>query len=477
MKLSARIFLAYFLLVGFGAYWFISSLVDQLHPAIRQSSEEALVDTANLLAELASEELAHDLITVGNFADAVDHYRQRQLDAQIWSLQKTQPNLSLYVTDLDGIVVYHTDTDELGTDYAKWNDVKRTLAGEYGARTSRLDPDDPLSSTMFVAAPIRYEGELIGVLTVGQPNASVLPVVELARNKIWQRGIIILLISLTLGAVMTVWLTRSIRQLTEYAEAVRAGIRIPPPELREEELAHLADAMESMLRELEGKEYVENYIHTLTHEMKSPLAAIQGASELLQEAAMSEEDRARFLHNIRSETERMRHFIDRLLSLASVEKRTSLQNPESVELVELLRAELDSKKPLCDGKGIHITLGVPANPLSLQGETFLLRQAISNLLDNAIDFTPEGKTIEVTLEKQQDSAAITITNPGQPIPDYALHRIFERFYSLPRPGSGRKSSGLGLSFVKEVAELHRGWVKLSNTADGVEAEFSLPLAN
>lgn len=473
MKLSARIFFAYFLIVGLGVYWFINSLTDQLHPAVRQASEEALVDTANLLAELAVDDLRGGLITIGPFADAVEAYRQRQLNAKIWSHDKTQPDFTLYVTDDQGLVVFHTDANELGKDYSRWIDVRRTLSGEYGARTTRAIPNDELSSSMYVAAPIIYKKQLIGVLTVAQPNASVQPFLEIARSQIWKQGLFILVLALLLGAIMAYWLTHSIRTLVEYVEDVRLGLKAKPPKLREKELAQLADSVESMRQALEGKEYVEHYIHTLTHEMKSPLAAIRGASELLQEHSMPEEEQRRFLNNIHNESDRMKEFIDRLLSLASVEKRNALENAEAVDMLALVKQEVDAKTHWLKEKNIQADIQCHVDKPLVTGERFLLQQAMSNLLDNAIDFSLADKPLKINIKQNEQQLTLSIFNHGEAIPDYAMQRIFERFYSLSRPSTGRKSSGLGLSFVKEVANLHNGRITLDNDNSGVIASFTL----
>jgi two-component system sensor histidine kinase CreC len=121
---------------------------------------------------------------------------------------------------------------------------------------------------------------------------------------------------------------------------------------------------------------------------------------------------------------------------------------------------------------------VPADAV-VTGERFLLRQALTSLLDNAIDFTPAGRGILVDAKPGPVMAtaptiALGVFNEGEPIPDYALPRVTERFYSLARPGSGRKSTGLGLNFVQEVAGLHGGLFRIANEAGGVRAELVLP---
>ncbi len=477
MKLSVRIFLAYFILVAVGAYWLLNSVVNELQPSMSQSAEDTLVDTANLLAEVVSRDLKNGTLTTVAFSNAFQRYQARKLNAEIYFLQKTKPDFQVYITDKIGKVVFHTNPNEIGKDYSNWRDVAFTLRGDYGARTSRADADDPLSTVMYVAAPIKWGQDIHGVLTVGKPNISIQPVIELNQNKIWLRGIILLSLGLVLGLITAFILTGSIRKLILYVEAVRRGERVKPPKLREKGLDQLASAVEAMREELEGKSYVENYIHTLTHEMKSPLATIHGASELLQEEDMDPAQQKRFLANIRNETNRLKQFIDRLLKLASVEKKQALEKIESINLHHLIKEQIESKTSLLQTKQLKINFNESEESFLMQGELFLVQQAISNLLDNAIDFAMSESTIEIELTKNAKNLFLSIQNQGDSIPVYAKDRLFERFYSLPRPLSGQKSTGLGLSFVKEVALLHSGTIELHNFENGVIAKLQLSIHN
>ncbi|ERI52429.1 hypothetical protein N878_19155 [Pseudomonas sp. EGD-AK9] len=227
-----------------------------------------------------------------------------------------------------------------------------------------------------------------------------------------------------------------------------------------------------MRTELEGKAYVERYVHTLTHELKSPLAAIRGAAELL-DGEMLAVQRQRFVANIQQESARLQQLIERLLHLAQVEQRQGLEERVAVPLAALVDELLQAQQARILAADLRVEQAVPAN-LSLRGERFLLRQALANLLDNALDFTPPGGTIRISAERQGQRVTLRLFNQGQAIPDYALARLTERFYSLPRPGSGRKSTGLGLNFVQEVAELHGGELRIGNVEGGVEVCLTLP---
>jgi len=477
MTLFARLFLGYVLVLGASAAVLVLIAVDEIKPAMRQSAEEALVDTANLLAELAAPDLRRGEPAAGALARALAGYGERRLDADIWGFAKRRPGYRVYVTDAEGAVVYDSSGEALGEDYSQWRDVYLTLRGRYGARTSPVGPGEDAETVMYVAAPIRHAGEIIGALTVGKPNRAVQPFLDRSRRKLMLGGAGVLG-----GALVAAWLvalghSRSVNALAGYAGAVSAGEAASLPHTGVPELDRLGAAVDSMRASLEGKAYVEQYAEVLTHELKSPLAAILAAEELLREP-MPPADRERFLDNIRGEAGRMQQVIERLLDLAVVEHRRGLQAPGPVDLQALVQECIAAREPVCERRGLRMAMAVPPGA-AVRGERFLLQQAVGNLLDNAMDFTPPGGEIQVRAEPGVDGRlALSVLDTGAGVPDYALARASERFFSLPRPGSGKKSSGLGLSFVARVARLHGGSCSLDNRpGGGAVATLTLPPAD
>ena len=472
MRLGIRIFLVYFLFVGLTAWFVLNTVREQVRPAVRQSTEETLVDTANLLAEILRDQVKAGTLAQSDLPDLLKAYGQRRPNADIWGLAKTEVNHRIYVTDARGIVLLDSAGDAVGQDYSRWNDVYLTLRGQYGARSTRSDQNDPDSSVMHVAAPIRDRQQVIGVVTVAKPNRSLQPYVDRSERRLINLGIGLIVLGLLVGAALSWWLARSLRRLTRYAQAVSAGERVALPHYRGGELAVLAAAVERMRSRLEGKDYVERYVHTLTHELKSPLAAIRGASELLQ-GPMSDEQRQRFAGNIENESARMQQLIERLLGLAQVEQRQGLEEQQQVALAAMIDELLLARSVRIESAALQVRQRVPALA-RLHCEPFLMRQAIGNLLENALDFTPPGGLLVFELEHEAQRVALSLYNQGEAIPDYALGRLSERFYSLPRPGSGRKSTGLGLNFVEEVVQLHGGSLEIANVEDGVRVRLWLP---
>lgn len=486
MRLSVRIFIGYFILVAAALWWYVQSTVDGLKPAYLQPSEEVMVDTANLLAELAAPllmaRLPDDLQNT-ELANSIDRYQSRQLDAQIWAYHKTRSDLIVYITDARGKVLYHTQADQIGADYSQWLDVSLTLKGEYGARTSEAIPGQVATREAYVAAPIIAGGEIIGVLSVGKPHASLQPLLDVTQRKVVIQGVLLMLAALVMGVLLSWWLTHSIRRLTQYARRVRDGERVEPPKLKEKELSYLADAMAEMRVELRAANYVERYIHSITHEMKSPIAAIRGAAELLSEPQMPVPQREHFVGNINTEIKQLQNLIDKLLDLAKLEKQERLHAPASVNLGGLLQQLQYRQANSPAGQRCRWQLQIPEDASEVMGDLFLLEIALNNVLDNAVQFCPAQGLIEVKLTAGDDAYTIQIANQGEPIPDYAMSRVFDRFYSLPRPGGQRKSTGLGLAIVREIITLHEGTVSVCNrhlnkdsgdAAGGVVVEMTLP---
>ncbi|WP_435607192.1 two-component system sensor histidine kinase CreC [Pseudomonas knackmussii] len=470
MPLGLRIFLVYFLFVGLTGYFVLSTVMDEIRPGVRQSTEETLVDTANLLAEILREDLKNGSLAQSHLPELLKAYGARSPQADIWGVRKNAVNHRIYVTDARGIVLLDSAGSAVGQDYSRWNDVYLTLQGKYGARSSRESADDPDSSVMYVGAPIRDGEKIIGVVSVSKPNRTLQPYIERSQRRLAWLGGGLIVLGLLVGGLLSWWLSGALRRLTRYAQAVSEGQRAELPHYRGGEMAQLADAVERMRVQLEGKAYVERYVHTLTHELKSPLAAIRGAAELL-EGEMPTEQRLRFAGNITSESRRLQQLVERLLNLAQVEQRQGLEANEPVVLRELVAELLQGN--LARLESLQVDNAVPPEAV-VDGEAFLLRQALGNLLENAMDFTPAGGTLRFGAERAGKSWRLTLFNQGQAIPDFALPRLTERFYSLPRPGSGRKSTGLGLNFVAEVAALHGGSLQVGNVEGGVEASLRLP---
>ncbi len=467
MNLATRFLIALFSVMFGCAFLFYDMVVDQIELGISQSTEETMVDTANLLAELAESEFKDGSIANGNLHEAATEYSARTLNAAIFDIVKTETSFRIYVTDDEGKVVYDSYGKDTGSDFSRWNDIYLTLRGEYGARATRQDPDDDLTTILHVAAPIKVGDNIIGVVSVAKSKLSLRPYVERVRTTMLRNGVLVFLLSVVICLLLAFWLTGSIRKLVTYADSIADKTTPTPPAFSEPEFRQLAEAIRAMRHRLDGKEYVEEYVHSLTHEIKSPVAAAKGALELL-DSSMPAEDRERFLANIKHEVERLEAIANRLLELAELEHMDHLDNPQELDLATILDEQVTLRSLQFENKGVEVYQSSQAAVVS--GDAFLLKQAISNLLDNALNHAPKGSRVEICLST--DPTTISIRDYGPGIPDYARERVFDRFYSLPNPSTGKKSSGLGLSFVKQIADLHGASILVLNRQLGTEIQMS-----
>lgn len=492
MKLGIRILLGYFLIVAIAGYFIMNIFVQEIRPGMRRVSENMLKDTANFFAKFIELDIKDGVISTSliekfyeevavNTPDnneAIDHDAAQRINniiAQSANEDISQPiestkdklnsplfSYQLYVTDDKGIVLYDSLHNAVGKDYSQLNDVALTLRGEYSSRMTNNDWADDDSYTLYVAAPIKYHDNIIGVVTVSKSSQSLLPLIRSGELKMKIAGFFLLGIALIIGVFFVWWITHSISRLVQYATDVADGKPASLPKMENSELKMLGEALHKMRIKLEGKNYIESYVHTLTHELKSPLAAIRGAAEILQEMPPPEAAK-RFSFNIEQQSKRLQLLVERMLLQANVESRLRLEL-QPVDLRSLVLDVVASKEAQAATLQIELDSQV-SSPMIVLGDYLLLSQALTNLIENAFDFTPRDGLVRVFTERSGNMYQIIVIDSGSGIPNYALDKIFDRFYSLPRPSGKGKSTGLGLSFVREVASLHKGSIILKNAPE------------
>src|SRR5262245_14773080 len=474
MRLGVILFLAHILILAICFSYPLEQAVTRLRVAYLESAEEPLVDTANILAASVGQALERGNFSVDDIYRVFEDARGRNVAAQIYQMRKNTVDLSVYITDAKGIVLFDSDNREtIGQDFSMWRDVKLTLEGKYGARVRRDPENTAAPAALFVAAPVRVHGDIAGVLTVMKPTTNIAAFVAAAQPRIFRIGAISLAGAIILGMVVSMWINGQVGRLTRYANDVRAGRRVAFPKLAPTELKTMGIAFEKMREALAGRAYVEQYVGALTHEIKSPISAIRGAAEIMEDPAIPPEQRTRFLLNIQNETRRIQELVDRMLKLTELEARRALGSRVPVALAPLVRTILEGAEPALARKRLHVDVNV-ADGITIPGDPDLLHLALSNLVENAIDFSPANGRIAVTCTADDTRVELRIDDEGPGIPEFARHRLFEKFFSLERPDTGKKSTGLGLNFAKEVAVLHGGTVHVDNLPErGLRARLVL----
>jgi two-component system sensor histidine kinase CreC len=472
-----RVFLGVVLAYLLGVGYLLYTLLAEIDPRYRESAEESLVETSQLLATLIETQHVHDgAIDVEPLGPLFRSLYARRFEARIFSLLKTRVELRATVTDAQGRVLFDSSGREVGADHSGWRDVSRALQGRYGARTSADVPDNPNSSVMYVAAPVRWQGRIVGAVSLGKPAQSFGQFVEAARQRTLLVGLTSVVGVLLLMIILSAWLVRPFGLVGDWVRHVRRQRTLSLPRLSRSTLGFLRAAYDEMRDALAGRSYVADYVQTLTHELKSPLSAIRGASELLQEP-MPEADRQRFAGNITREAQRIQELVDRMMELAAIESRRALDQVRPVALPALLEEVAASARTSGAARGVEVRVEAApeASAAIVDGDPFLLRRAVANLVDNAVDFSPDGAVVVLSLATRRRTVEVRVRDQGPGIPDYASGKVFEKFYSLERPRHGRRSTGLGLAFVRQIAQLHGGRATLANEVDGPGAVAVLTL--
>lgn len=472
MSLRFKVFIGYCIFVLLCGY-FIGHIVSQeIKPAVRQTTEETLVDTAYLLAEVLREPVQNGTLAQSNWPQYLKAYGARALNANIWGIHKLTPSHRVYVTDRRGVVLLDSHAQVVGQDYSRWRDVTLTLRGKYGARSTEEWVNGELVSVMYVAAPIKNGEDIIGVVSVSKPSTSVAPYIARSQTRLGIIAGIIIVLGIGGGGVFSWILGRELQRLREHAEALSQGhtTALAPNKLGSRELRYLGEALDAMRRELDGKNYIEHYVQSLTHELKTPLASLAASSELLQAEGLTHAQQHQLAALIAHQTHRLQTTIDAILQLATLEVQEQVrgENIACEQLIEELKRSFDAR---CAQK--NCTLSAQTDVEHIWGERELILMALNNLVDNALAFANSGSTIFLSFMQQPNHyCLICVANEGPSIPDYALARISERFYSLPRPDGTGKSTGLGLNFVSAIARRHGAQLTLRNSPQGVVAELT-----
>jgi signal transduction histidine kinase len=372
--------------------------------------------------------------------------------------------------DANGVVI--AGREEVGLSLAALEEVRAARAGWFRAvlrKRERETAPPPLYSIsrgtsirVFVAYPVFVDGYVRGVVYVSRTPDNIFRVLYAERERVLAAALLVLAGAAVIGAVFVRTITRPMRDLSRRAEAITGGEREaigPLAHHGTRELASLTQSFMSMAKRLSDRsDYLSTFAAHVTHEFKTPLSAILGAAELMQEndAAMSAEERARFLAHIRIDAERMSVLLDRLRELARAD------NPElggSVKLSEIVFA-LRTRFA-----GVEIVSGADlALPMSHENALIVF----ANLADNA---RCHGAS-EIVIAARTDAQRIMVrfSDNGSGVSPGNRARIFDPFFTTRREQGG---AGMGLGIVRALLRAHGGDVALVESAEGAAFEVSL----
>jgi hypothetical protein len=286
----------------------------------------------------------------------------------------------------------------------------------------------------------------------------------------------IVLLSIIFIAIAAGYIVRPIRTFTKATQKIASGeYDIELDENRKDEIGTLATNFQKMTKSIKELDQMrQEFVSNVSHEFQSPLSSIQGFSKTLQSENMSEEERKRYLKIIEGESKRMSSLCKQLLTLASLDKEEKVLQIKEFHLQKQIKDVIFMLEWKWREKDIAVEFDVP--DITIKGDENLLHQVWSNIFTNSIKFSNDGDTIEFVVEELESSVMISISDNGIGMEKEEMDRIFDRFYKVDTARARNvEGSGLGLSIVQKIVELHKGNVSVYSTkGEGTTVRVELP---
>ncbi len=347
-------------------------------------------------------------------------------------------------------------------------------------RQSRMALTLTLSGCVFVVT-------LVTLLIIGTALLIVDRTGQLGKwmehSSILSFFLIIAAISLVGGTLMALLLgtfpLRSVSEMTQGLHRLASGdydVRIEPKGIIAT-IAPLRDMVESFnatASELAGTEMLRSdFINNFSHEFKTPIVSIAGFASLLRQGDLTRAEQLEYLDIIESESKRLADMATNVLNMTKVENQAILTDVSTFNLSEQLRTCVLLLERKWEKKNLEMNLDLEEYTVS--GNQELLRQVWVNLLDNAIKFSPECQTVEVSALETENDVTVSISNTGSYIPPEQQEAIFRKFYQADRSHNS-EGNGIGLAVVKRVVELHSGTVRVESEPTYTKFLVTLPKA-
>jgi two-component system phosphate regulon sensor histidine kinase PhoR len=388
-------------------------------------------------------------------------------------------SIRLTIIAPDGKVL--SDSEENPTFMENHSDRPEVKEAFIGKISNSIRYSSTLKKNMlYVALPLKNNGIFMGVIRTSVP----LTLLEHNLNNLYEKIIFGGIITSLFAVFMSYWFTRKLKKplliledsALKFAEGDFSS-KVPISPIKE--IGGLAEAMNIMADKLKHLENIrKDFVANVSHELKTPVTSIKGFIETLQDGAIDNPEEAKhFLDIISRHTNRLNAIIEDLLSLSRLENTSLAEN--RLEKQKLLPV-LESAIQLCETNAANkfIKIHLECSPeIKANIDSLLFEQAIVNLIDNAIKYSPENKEIKLITAITDNEIKIMIEDQGFGIPEEHLPRIFERFYRVDKARSRKAGgTGLGLSIVKHIINAHKGTITVSSEINkGSVFTITLPI--
>lgn len=290
--------------------------------------------------------------------------------------------------------------------------------------------------------------------------------------------LVMLIVSFALLGIISGKIMRPIKKINTVAEQYSKGNFDAKMEITsQDEIGQLASTLEYMASELAKlDEYRKDFISNISHDFRSPLTSIKGYIEAIQDGTIPPEKQEKYLNIVVQETNRLSKLTSSLLELNNADSYGLWLVFKDFDIVNLVKNAMRTFEGKCEAKNISLVLNNHCQHSKVYADKTKIEQVIYNLIDNAIKFTPEGKSIYVTLTERNDKIFVSVKDEGCGIPKESLNKVWVRFYKADvSRGKDKQGTGLGLSITKEIIKAHNENINVVST-EGVGSEFSFSLS-
>ncbi len=414
-----------------------------------------------------------------------------QIGPVIHYMMVMNPKIEIYLLDGEGeILAYFTEPGiEVELERVDIRPLRAFLENENNIPIYGDDPRNPNLQKPFSAASIDIGREQTGFIYIVL-RSSLYDRAESMLEEYYLFSTLnkSLLLSLPfvafIGFFLFAFLTKRLQSVSRAVRDFEEGHyerRIQPGS--EDEIGSLArsfnqmaETIQNQLKELKKTDELRReLVANVSHDLKSPLATIQGYIEtlLMKRDTLSEEEQRRFLETAFQSTQFLDRLIGELMELSKLEARQVEPKIEVFSLTDLTQDVVMMFKPIAEKKKISLTADIPEEHGFVRGDISLIERVMSNLSDNAIKHTPENGSVILAVSFRNGKLRFSVTDSGEGLPPEDRTRVFERFHNSSRGSSGGDGAGLGLAISKKIIDLHGGTIGVDNCKGGCTFFFEL----
>lgn len=381
-------------------------------------------------------------------------------------LKKSDPSLRVTIVGIKGAVICDSEAEAKNMEnHADRPEISAALSGQHGSSTrfsSTLQ-----TSMLYFAMPHYQADEIDAVIRTAIPLKSIGGLVD----ELYEQFVMLIIVLVAIVSMVIINIYRKISQpLAEIVEEAnqyaRGDFSSTLPDYDIKEIAELGSALNRMAVQLDRLENLrQDFVANVSHELKTPIATIKGYVETLLDGARHDPaDLERFLNIVLRQNDRLAAIVDDLLTLSRLESApiTQILDLNESDACQLLQTSAEHCQARAEAKDIAIRIKCDQD-IAVRVDQSLMTQALINLIDNAIKYSNEHKTITLSAEAGNDQVWLSVSDEGPGIAEEHIPRLFERFYRVDKSRSRRVGgTGLGLAIVKHIVHIHGGEVGVKN---------------